>query len=573
MLLLGRSPLYFLLTVFLMTAFLFMPIGAAHAQSDDKDEAREQKLRIEAIEALDTLSNLRATRQELANTIKQMRSELKRASEATLKKEMEDKINAETQKLEQIDKQVSALASGVADDEINGDDTHKFDLQAELVSLMQPFIKMMKDATENARQIEKLNRMLVKAENQQRLAQRAIERLNLLTSVESQQNDNDKDATSKQLAELLKLWRKRAQEARDLEETAKQQLTVRVDEQSKSAGGLGTYATEFLRNRGLNLLLAITAFGSVFVIMGFIARIATWMLRRQGIPRTFATRLVGLLFKVATAIAAFLAMLSVFNIMNDWLLLGVASLFAVAMAWIGLKMLPSISEQITLLLNLGAVQEDERLMFAGVPWKVRRLDFYTDLENPALDGGTFTLPVRELLGLHSRPAAIGEPWFPTGKGDWVQLKDGVVGRVLSQTPELVQLAEPGGSVLTFKTSDFMTEAPRNLSTGYRVRTEFGLDYRHQGIATVEIPDKLGEYVERGLKDMIGPGGVTSVDVDLLSAGDSAIVFEVEACINGGYADRFEDVEREIPRLLVDACNREGWVIPFPQMVLHRADQD
>ena len=46
--------------------------------------------------------------------------------------------------------------------------------------------------------------------------------------------------------------------------------------------------------------------------------------------------------------------------------------------------------------DLGAVQENERLMFAGVPWLVERLDLYTHLVNPALDGGTFTVPVTGL---------------------------------------------------------------------------------------------------------------------------------------------------------------------------------
>ena len=142
---------------------------------------------------------------------------------------------------------------------------------------------------------------------------------------------------------------------------------------------------------------------------------------------------------------------------------------------------------------------------------------------------------------------------------------------MSQTPELVQIREFGGSILTFATTAFLAEAPRNLSTGFRIRTEFGLDYRHQAIATVEIPDKLGAHITKGHARPARHRSLVSVDVDLLSAGDSAIVFEVEACIDGKYAHLFEDIEREIPRLLVDACNINGWVIPFPQMVLHRAD--
>lgn len=583
-----RTGLPTLWAVFLTIALSFC-LAPHMAFSQDKPEEieRKQKLREEALNTLDTLGSLLESRVEKLATIEKLTQELKATDEEAIKKTFEEKIKAENNDLAQLDKQISALTTAVTEDEVNSDQNQKFNLQSELESLVQPFVKMMKDATENARQIESLKRTLVTAEKQQELAERAVQRLQLLLSVEddkskitsalsesSQPEKKSKDAkvspTRTHLSKLLETWQERQQEAKNLEETAEQQLTVRMDQQSRSSGGLGTYATQFFRNRGLNLLLAISAFGGVFVVMGLIARLAGWLQRRQGIPRSFATRLAGLLFKVATAIVAFLAMLAVFNVMNDWLLLGIASVFAIAIAWIGLKMLPNISEQITLLLNLGAVQEGERVMLAGVPWRVENLDFYTDLVNPALDGGTFTLPVRELVGLHSRPAAKDEAWFPTRKGDWVQIKDDQIGHVLSQTPELVQVREIGGSIITYETTAFVSEAPRNLSFGYRIQTEFGLDYSHQHIATDEIPDKLGQHVEAGLQALLAEGAVESVDVDLISLGDSAIIFEVEAVIRGAYAERYEDVEREIARLVVDACNKHNWSIPFPQMVLHQA---
>ncbi len=571
------SFLWLLATAVLVPALLALPANRSFAQpaAHPTELNRIEKLRGEAKEAINTLESLMSARAEQGKVLQDLKNELKQVEEPALKKEIEAKIKTATGKLTQIEAQAATLTTGVAADEVANDENEKFELQSELESLVLPFVKMMKDATENARQIEKLKRTLAAANKNKQLAERAIERLSLIMEVYDEQNGSEgtkrkSSETQAHLSKLLKAWQTRKQEADDLKETAEQQLSVREDEQARSSGGLGTYATEFFRNRGLNLLLAISAFGAVVVVMGVIARVAGWIQRRQGIPRSFATRLAGLLFTVATAIVAFLAMLAVFNMMNDWLLLGIASIFALATAWIGLKMLPGIAEQITLLLNLGAVQEDERLMFAGVPWRVKRLDFYTDLDNPALDGGTFTLPVRELVGLHSRPAATGEPWFPSRKGDWIQFDGEHIGRVLSQTPELVQVEEIGGSIVTFETSAFIALAPRNLSQGFRIRHEFGLDYRHQAIATDEIPDKLGAHVEAGLKDLLGEDGLTTLDVDLLSAGDSALVFEVEACIKGYLANRYEDIEREIPRLLVDACNRNGWVIPFPQMVLHRA---
>ncbi len=546
--------------------------GWAYAQPSLKkaDIERVEKLRAEAAESLLTLSELLAARKEQAGGITKLKLSLRNAKEDATKKELETKIKAENGKLAQIDAQISALSTGVAEDDIKYDQSTKFDLKSELESLVQPFIKMMRDATENARQIDRLKSTIAVAEQRQQAATRANTRLGLLLSVDKANVDKKDAVTRKHLNTLVKTWVKREKEAQHLVETARQQLQLRIDQQANSPNGIGSFATRYFSDRGLNLLIGVGALFGVFLVMNLIARLAEYIRRRQGYRRSFATRLIGLIFRTLTAAIAFLAMLTVFNIMNDWLLLGVASVFLVAGAWIGLKMLPQLIEQMTLLLDLGAVQENERVLLAGVPWRVQRLDLYTDLVNPALDGGTFTVPVRELVGLHSRPAAVGEAWFPTRKGDWVQLHDGQIGKVISQTPELVQIVELGGSRRTFETTAFLAEAPRNLSTGYRIKTEFGLDYRHQGIAVSEIPEKLKLHVRAGLTTLLGEDAIKNVDVDLLRADDSAIIFEIEVDIDGSEASRYEDIERAVAHLMVDAANTNGWSIPFPQMVLHRA---
>lgn len=60
-----------------------------------------------------------------------------------------------------------------------------------------------------------------------------------------------------------------------------------------------------------------------------------------------------------------------------------------------------------------------------------------------------------------------------------------------------------------------------------------------------------------------------VGCEMLEAGDNAIIYEVEADLTGAVALLMEDVERELTRLCVDACNKFGWEIPFPQLVVHK----
>ena len=557
------------IAVLILMACLQIYTAEAQPALKKADIERAEKRRKEAAESLKTLADLLVARKEQAVVVAKHKSELRKANEDATKKELEAKIKTENGKLAQINAQISGLSTGVAEDEIKYNQTTKFDLQAELENLIQPFIKMMRDATENTRQIEGLRSTITVAEQRQRAATRANARLALLLSVEKLNGDEASKEVQTHLAELVKAWEKREKEAQHLVETAEQQLQLRLDQQANAPSGIGTFATQYFSRRGLNLLLGLAAFGGVLLVMNLIARLADYVRRRRGYQRSFATRLTNLIFRTLTVLLALLAMLTVFNFMNDWLLMGVASVFVLAAVWIGLKMLPQLIEQITLLLDLGAVQENERLMFAGVPWLVQRLDVYTHLVNPALDGGTFTVPVRELVGHHSRPAAEGEAWFPTRKDDWVQLTDGRIGKVVSQTPELVQIVELGGARRTFETTTFLADAPRNLSTGYRIKTEFGLDYRHQDIAVKEIPDKLADHVRSGLLELLGAEAVLNVDVDLLRTDDSAIVFEIETDIIGAMASRYEDVERAVAHLMVDAANLNEWVIPFPQIVMHR----
>lgn len=103
--------------------------------------------------------------------IEELSNETTDTKEQVIKKTMEEKIKAEYEDLFKLDKQISALTEG----EANGDQNQKFNLQAELESLVQPFVKMVKDATENARQIESLKRSLLTAEQQQELDLRTIE--------------------------------------------------------------------------------------------------------------------------------------------------------------------------------------------------------------------------------------------------------------------------------------------------------------------------------------------------------------------------------------------------------------
>lgn len=561
---LPRAITTHLLSFLVAAICLTSPLFTSEVYADNHEEQIKQTKK--AIFSLSELLQNKTAQQAL---IKKLKADLRNAKEDISKKEIEETLKLEIEKEQTIIDQISTLTSGVSEKDYSTQETKAFNLQDELQGLAEPFVKMIKSSTENARQIDQLKQTIDEAKRRQTIAKRAITRIENLANIIKVEKPEGSKKTNQHLSENLKLWTKRFKEAQSLETTSLQQL--RLKEEAADAENLENYATSFIRTRGVNLLIAIATFIGTFMVLRVLSKLASVIFHKRKMKHNFYTRLTRLIFEVFTIIASTLAMMFMLNYLNDWILLGVAGLFTIALAWIGLNLLPVIIEQTILLLNLGAVQEGERLMIDGVPWYVKRLDHYTELENPELDGGHFSVPIRELVGRHSRPPANDEAWFPTKKDDWVQLENENIAKVVIQTPELVQLIELGGARITFKTTDFLDAKLRNLSTGFRIKLEFGISYKHQKEATTTVPAQLKTHIENGIINYIGKDNLRDLEVEVLRTGPSSIDYEIEADFKGNVAPKYEDLEGELTRLMIEACNVHELEIPFPQLVIHQSE--
>lgn len=323
----------------------------------------------------------------------------------------------------------------------------------------------------------------------------------------------------------------------------------------------------FFRERGLNVLLALLAFCSVLFGLRWLYRpVATRLRRDRG--RSFSVRLLAVSYHVMVGLLAVASALVVLYIADDWVLLGLATLFLVGLAWAGKQTLPRFYNEARLLLNVGEVREQERVVLDGLPWRVDRLHLQARLVNPALTGGAMRLPLRDLIGLRSRPSADREPWFPCVEGDWVIVAD-VFARVQLQTPQTVELLAQGAR-RSMTTASFLAANPTNLSCGFGFRATFGIDYRHQAIATTDIPRVMRDALETRLRQAPGGDGIVSLRVELAAAGSSSLDYRVIGEFEGAVAQHYLSLQRSVQRILVDLCNEQGWVIPFPQLMVHRA---
>jgi hypothetical protein len=512
--------------------------------------------------ALASLHDLVEARTEKRAAIKALREELEHPEEDADRAQLTAAISESEASIDDINRQIAALATGVGEQEFDLDANLKIDLKAEAEQLLQPFVIMLRSLTEQARQIESLRRELSVATNHRAVARRAIAQIDPLLAAA------DDERVKRELTRQRKTWQQRLDAVEDLVAATQRQLDTRQANQVSTVDSANQFARSFLRERGLNLLYGGGVFFLTLLSLRFVSRRLGAYRGARHARKNLATRVITLVWAVGSYLVALLAMLFTFNILNDWLLVGVTVVFIVALAWIGVRMLPSLIEQITLYLNLGAVQEGERMFFDGIPWLVRKLGFYCDLVNPALEGGEFSMPIRELIGLHSRPVTPNEPWFPTRKGDFVRLETGLA-EVLVQTPGLVEVRIEGGIRQTFTAAAFYEMAPQNLSHGSRAEVVFGISYKHQAIATNEVRAKLRAFVREGLGEVLRDDQIIRVDVELMRAGESSIDYGVEVDMTPDAAVHYDTAEWLLTRLCVDACNHYGWEIPFPQLVVHR----
>lgn len=516
--------------------------GAEEPPADDAARAAELSK---------SLAGLIATETEQEKELADLQRRLARTRDPVRKQELEAEIGAQREALATTSARIEELATGVAPSEFGLGEPPPFDLEAELQQLAEPFVALLRAATEEARQIERLRALEQVAAHQLEVAETAV------ASIEKSLAAPADESAKVRLASLLETWRERRQAASDLVVSSTRQLESKLAAQAEGSRASDAAFSRFVRERGRNLALGLAALVATFLVVRGVGRAldaAGVRLSRGGSVR----RGLRLGFAVLSVVASIVAMLVVFNTMKDWLLLGLGVVLLLAALWTALSSLPDLIEQATLLLNLGAVQEGERIVFNGVPYLVERLDFHTDLVNPKLRGGHFTLPVRELSAFHSRPLAEDDVWFPCDEGDVVVLDDGRSGRVVFQSPEAVRLAEDGGAVTTFETAAFLAANPKNLSGGYRASARFHVDAAHREIATTKLPEVLAGELGDALRAQFGPDQVRDVGVAFRAASATSLEYDLGADMRGESADRHEDVQQALVRHAVDCCGRNGW---------------
>lgn len=513
---------------------------------------------------LETLNNLVALQASLRHDIQALNKQIKAAQSESQKEalqqelsELQDNLNATSRNLENI-------SAGVDLAGLRNQEEQKFNLQQEVFALLKPAIDEMKDMTARIRKKSDLKEKIVFYGDRLAIIETA---LNNVKRLQAQAEDKALEAT---LEGMAANWEKNQAFMQSELESAQLQLDELMASEASLAEASQSYLKSFFQKRGLYLTEALL----VVLLIMLLSRLSYNAMQRY-MPgfnrkhRHFRIRLLELIHRILTILLIILGPMIVFYLVEDWVLFSLSLLLLLGIAWTLRQALPRYWSQIQLFLNIGSVREGERILMEGVPWLVEQINVYSTLVNPVANISQ-RVPIDDLVDLKSRPCRPEEPWFPCKRDDWVLLSDGVRGKVIGISHELVQLVQRGGVQVTYQTGDFLAATPRNLSTNFRLKETIGISYKLQAQSTNEIPERLQAYVRQRAEAEGYGEKLLNLRVEFSLANSSSLDITVIADFSGELGDLYNRLRRAIQRWCVDACTEYGWEIPFPQMTLSGA---
>ncbi|WP_411827722.1 hypothetical protein [Luteolibacter sp. AS25] len=552
-------------------------LGAQQSKTSPEPEQQE-KIQEESIQLQTTprspkekLDSLRTISEPLADSLEQiekLRTQLENAPTESSKESIQSTIDKELERISKLRENFQDIVGGAEAAEYQEIDHESASLQDQATELIQPLLSSLREATSQPRELDALRKRLEGAREREKKSKIVLSRIERLI------RDSSRPEVIAELETARRVWKTRESDAKSQAAVLGLQIDDRNSGKKPIFETLSSGISSFFASRGLNVMLAI-----LVAISGFIlTRKAYYYFRKISPVHSrdkdgFATRAADLIAVGLSFLVAILGILLVFYLRGDWLLLTIVILFILGIIWAGKAAIPPYLEQIRLILNLGAVRENERVIYEGLPWKVSKLGFYTIFTNPDLQGGLMRIPIRDVLGMISRPLGPKEVWFPCDIDDWFVLSDETFGKSITQTPDQVVVLQLGGSTKTYPTVDFLALAPENLSHGFRITAIFGIDYKHQAESTTTVPEIFQKDLTSSLLQAYGRDAVRSIKVDFSSAGASSLDYAVLADFDGSMAPRYNALKREIQKICVDTCSENGWGIPFAQITVHRAELD
>jgi small-conductance mechanosensitive channel len=553
-------------TIYLLLIFNF---ATASAQTSERnDTLKSVEIAVVEVEpefiaktSIERLHELEQAIRDEKLIIKGLRAKLGKPDQDP---DLETTIANKQRDLSVVTRSFEQIATGGIGDDVYSNSGIPLTWQEELALVVKPLLENLRGLTEKPRKREGLKRIIKEQTTVSKLSKDAIESIDRVLAKENTSR------VDRQLETVREKWQGNLKEAERKRELALFELDHLNGNNIAWYDAVIKSLSDFASDRGMTLLIAAVA----AIVIIYLFRLLSMLIelrrksQKQKANRT-TYRVIAYTQRLFTGLFVILAVFLVFFIRGDVLLLAL-SLVLVFGGALGLRhVLPQFVHEGRLLLNIGSVRENERVVLDGIPWRVASINVFTKLINPEIRG-VRRIPISSLKGMESRPLGV-EKWFPSSIGDWIVDNTNALYEVIEQTPDLVELQSAQGTNKIVPTGTYYSSGFVNLTKSKRLRitSRFGLDYALQAVALDQVPEKLQLEIQSYLEGcQLGTNDINT-RVEFEKAGDSSLDYIIIVLIGSAAASQYYRVERFIQQACVKTCNQQGWTIPFPQMMIHQ----
>lgn len=506
------------------------------------------------------------TLNSLDEKIKQASQELASKSALGQEEGLREEITALTSQRNTLARNLEEIITGVdvSNVEVESEETD-LDLQREFTTLLGPVLLELKKLTSRPREIERLKRDSASLEKKKHTAEQALERIDRMLH----------DLQDRHLKELLgqikQKWEEQSQSLQAQLQVVNHKLELKEAEQVPLTTSISQIFQLFFRSRGRNIIIALILSALFYLALN---RFGNLFLARPSLKphlQRFEFRLFGIALYFLSIVGTVCIFLITFYIFDDWVLLLLFSTLVIFGLWSSRTAIVKFWRQITLILNIGPVREGEVVVIQNIPWRIERVNLYSQLVNPRLKGGKLRVTANNLLSYQSRRQARNEVFFPTEIDDWVLLgPDKVLGKVEYQTPEIITVRLLGGGVQYYRTSSFIDLSPTVLSGGFRHTLTVGFHFRHQNDLLRTIAPTLNKFLREKLGTFEWGNSLNALSIESLPPRTSDFPLAILADFKGEAAQFYDIIKRALAGAVIECCTVHKWEIPYDQLVIHQA---
>ncbi|MGD8678584.1 MAG: hypothetical protein PVG16_06230, partial [Chromatiales bacterium] len=222
-----------------------------------EEEPKDTALIGETLQSLADFLKLQASLQE---DIARIRESLKAAESEAEKQVLTEQLEKLQADLRTTRQNFEEIAAGTNLGNLRTLEQQKFNFQEEILSLVEPVVKELKDMTSDVRKKSELREAIARYSEKLPLAEKAIESLSkLIDSTES-------EAVRTRLQELLRDWEQQRSFVKSELQAAQLQLDMLESSEKSFTESSSSYLKSFFQKRGRYLLQALLVVVVILVV-------------------------------------------------------------------------------------------------------------------------------------------------------------------------------------------------------------------------------------------------------------------------------------------------------------------